>query len=66
MSILDRFMPGHKCNLYEPKKSSIGDTYTCVCGAVYQCVRLFPWHKWVLTKTSGGENVERDKVHTVE
>lgn len=37
---------GHSCEHHEPKGAKKGDTYKCICGVEYVCVRVFPWRKW--------------------
>lgn len=45
MDLLERFMPGHKCETYISKAKK-GEVFTCSCGAKYMLVRTFPWRKW--------------------
>jgi len=39
-------MFGHVCRKPE-KKLKVGETYRCICGIEYKCVRVFPWRKFV-------------------
>lgn len=39
-------MFGHDCSIYYPKGMMIGHIFTCMCGARYQLMRVFPWQKW--------------------
>lgn len=51
MKLLERFMPGHKCEIYQPKDAKEGDRYKCMCGREYTCTRRWPWRKWVALAT---------------
>lgn len=54
--IVDRFAPGHRCEIYIDKAKK-GELYTCCCGAKYMLTRTFPWRAWKRVFSSTGVRV---------